>query len=119
VLAHVHCHQRSIEGIEPTARTLAAARFEARVLDAGCCGMAGSFGYDRAHYGVSVDVGERRLLPAVRDAAPETTIVAGGFSCREQIQQLTGRRAYHLAELLARAVAGPGRDGCPICACSV
>jgi hypothetical protein len=59
-----------------------------------------------AHYRVSVDAGERRLLPAVREAAPGTTIVADGFSCREQIQQLTGRRAYHLAELLARGLTG-------------
>jgi Fe-S oxidoreductase len=85
-----------------------AAGVDARVLDAGCCGMAGSFGYDQAHYRVSVDVGERRLLPAVREAGPDTTIVAGGFSCREQIQQLTGRRAHHLAELLARALPGTG-----------
>jgi FAD/FMN-containing dehydrogenase/Fe-S oxidoreductase len=113
VLAHVHCHQRAMVGIEPTSRALGAAGLEARVLDAGCCGMAGSFGYDQAHYRVSVDAGERRLLPAVREAAPGTTIVADGFSCREQIQQMTGRRAYHLAELLARAVIGSRHTEAP------
>ena len=69
-------------------------------LDAGCCGMAGSFGFEASHYQVSMDVGELALLPAVRRAPDDTIIVADGFSCREQIAQATGRRALHLAELL-------------------
>jgi hypothetical protein len=77
------------------------------VLDSGCCGMAGSFGFEREHYDVSVKAGERVLLPAVRAAADDTLIVADGFSCRTQIEQQTHRRALHLAELIEMA----HRDG--------
>jgi Fe-S oxidoreductase len=69
-------------------------------LDAGCCGMAGSFGYESEHYEVSRLVGEQRLLPAIRRAGPEDVIVAPGFSCRLQIQHFTGRQAVHPAMLL-------------------
>jgi len=72
-------------------------------LDSGCCGMAGAFGFEREKYEISRAVGERVLLPAVRKAAPETLILSDGFSCREQIAQLTGRRAFHLAEILKLA----------------
>ena len=75
----------------------------ADVLDAGCCGLAGNFGFERAHYPVSMAVGELALLPAVRDATPETLVIADGLSCRLQIAHGTGRRAYHLAEVLAAA----------------
>ena len=71
------------------------------MLDSGCCGMAGPFGFERDKYAVSQTLGERVLLPAVRDADPETVVVTDGFSCREQIAQGTGRRAVHLAEVLA------------------
>ncbi|HEY1017006.1 MAG TPA: heterodisulfide reductase-related iron-sulfur binding cluster [Herpetosiphonaceae bacterium] len=70
------------------------------VLDAGCCGMAGSFGYEREHYALSLAIGERALLPAVR-AAPDALIAAPGVSCRQQIAHGAGRRAYHPAEILA------------------
>jgi len=76
------------------------------MLDAGCCGMAGAFGYDKQHFRVSLDVGERLLLPAVRAAPEGTTVVANGFSCREQIHQLTGRHAYHLAQVISEKVGG-------------
>ncbi len=69
-------------------------------LDAGCCGMAGSFGYEREHYEISRLVGEQRLLPAVRQAGPGAVIVAPGFSCRLQIEHFIGRQALHPAELL-------------------
>jgi len=71
---------------------------EVQCPDTGCCGMAGPFGFERDKYAVAQAVGERALLPAVRSAAPETLIVADGFSCREQIRQSTGRTAMHLAE---------------------
>ncbi len=74
-------------------------------LDAGCCGMAGSFGYEREHFEISRQVGEQRLLPAVRQAGPTTVIVAPGFSCRLQIEHFTGRQAIHPAELLKRCLA--------------
>jgi Fe-S oxidoreductase len=73
--------------------------------DSGCCGMAGAFGFEREKYEISKAVGERVLLPLVRQAAPETLIASDGFSCREQIAQLTGRRALHLAEILKLAAA--------------
>ena len=69
-------------------------------LDAGCCGMAGSFGYEAEHYEISRLVGEQRLLPAVRQAGPDTVVVAPGFSCRLQIQHFTGHEAVHPAEIL-------------------
>ena len=75
-------------------------------LDSGCCGMGGSFGFEKDNYNVSLAVGERVLLPAVRQAAPETLIVSDGFSCREQILQITGRKAVHLAEVLQLALGG-------------
>jgi FAD/FMN-containing dehydrogenase/Fe-S oxidoreductase len=101
-LVHVHCHQRAIAGIESTIAALRAAGLNAQIPDAGCCGMAGSFGFDKAHYGVSLDVGERVLLPAVRQASQETLIVADGFSCREQIRHATKRKGYHFAEVVNR-----------------
>jgi len=81
------------------------------VLDSGCCGMAGAFGFEKGeHYDVSIACGERVLLPAVRAAASETLIVANGFSCREQIAQTTGRRAVHIAEVLLMALERDGQE---------
>ena len=73
---------------------------ELQSIDSGCCGMAGPFGFQKDHFEVSLAIGERVLLPAVRDAAAATIIVSDGFSCREQILQTTGRKALHLAEAL-------------------
>jgi hypothetical protein len=81
------------------------------VLDSGCCGVAGSFGYERDHYEVSIKAGERVLLPAVRGAAPDTLIVADGFSCRNQIEHATRRRALHLAEVVQLAYEEEARGG--------
>jgi Fe-S oxidoreductase len=74
------------------------------VLDSGCCGMAGSFGFEAEKYDVSVKIGERVLLPAVRSAAPDTLIITDGFSCFQQIEGLTGRRPLHIAEVLQLAI---------------
>ena len=97
-------------------KVLDAMKLDYEMLDSGCCGMAGSFGFERDHYDVSLQVGELVLLPAVRSAPKDTLIVADGFSCREQIAQTTDRRAVHLAELLQMAMThgpeGPGGD-CP------
>lgn len=79
-------------------------------IDAGCCGMAGPFGFEKDKFKVSQAVGERVLLPAVRQASPETVIVSDGFSCREQILQATGRCAIHLAEAIQLAM-GQERPG--------
>jgi Fe-S oxidoreductase len=99
-----HCHQQAVIGMDPDLELLAAAGVEAELLDAGCCGMAGAFGFEADHYQVAMAVGERRLLPAVRAAAPGTLVLADGFSCRTQVEQATGRRPLHLAELLASAL---------------
>ena len=101
VLLHGHCHQKAIVGTRPAASVLKAAGFEVEEVDSGCCGMAGSFGFEREHYDISMAIGERRLLPAVRRVPAETEVVAMGVSCRQQIAHGTGRRAKHLVELLA------------------
>jgi hypothetical protein len=80
---------------------------EAELLDNGCCGMAGSFGFEEEHYDVSLKVGEHELLPAVRQAPKDTLIIANGFSCREQIAQTTDRRALHVAEVMRLALDPP------------
>lgn len=104
VLLHGHCHQRSLVGTVPTKRALSIAGGEVEEVDSGCCGMAGSFGYEAEHYDVSMAIGERRLLPAVRALGDDTTIVAPGVSCRQQIKHGTGRQALHPAEALHRAL---------------
>ena len=77
---------------------------EFETLDSGCCGMAGGFGFEAEHYDISIRVGQRVLLPAVRSASPETLVIADGFSCREQIAQAAGREALHVAEVLEMAM---------------
>jgi FAD/FMN-containing dehydrogenase/Fe-S oxidoreductase len=102
ILLHGHCHQKAM-GLMPGARALLGRIPRSTVvdLDAGCCGMAGSFGYAREHYDVSRTIGERRLLPAARDMKPGAALVAAGTSCREQVAHFTGVRALHPAQLLA------------------
>jgi Fe-S oxidoreductase len=101
---HGHCHQKALVGMGPTETVLSRVDgLEFRILDSGCCGMAGSFGYEEGHYEVSRAAGERVLFPAVREA-PDDLIVAPGFSCRSQIKDFCdGRQALHTAELLAMA----------------
>jgi FAD/FMN-containing dehydrogenase/Fe-S oxidoreductase len=102
ILVQPHCHQRSLVGAGPLMNLLRRIPgAEVIDLDAGCCGMAGSFGYEKEHYEISRLVGEQRLFPAIRAAASDTVIVAPGFSCRLQIEHFTGRKAVHPAELLA------------------
>ena len=100
VLLHGHCQQKALAGTATSKQTLAAAGCEVEEVDSGCCGMAGSFGYEAEHYDISQAMGERRLLPAVREAGEQTTIVAAGVSCRQQIKHGTGRQALHPAEVL-------------------
>ena len=103
-LLHGHCHQKAMVGTAPTVAVLRWAGFEVTEVDSGCCGMAGSFGFEREHYDISVSLGRRRLAPAVQAAPAETEVVAPGISCRQQIQHLTGRRARHPAEVLLDAL---------------
>src|SRR5262249_38762706 len=101
ILVQAHCHQRALVGVEPLLRLLRRIPgAEVIDLDAGCCGMAGSFGYEKEHYEISRLVGEQRLFPAIRAARPDDVIVAPGFSCRMQIEHFTGRKAVHPAQLL-------------------
>jgi len=102
-LLHAHCHQKALWGADSSARLLRRFLPDLRVLDAGCCGMAGAFGYRKKTYDLSVAVGELSLAPSVRDA-PEAAILAPGTSCRHQVRDLTGREALHPVELLASLV---------------
>jgi FAD/FMN-containing dehydrogenase/Fe-S oxidoreductase len=104
-LLHGHCHQKALVGTRPTVEALRWAGFEVGEVDSGCCGMAGSFGFEREHYDISVWLGNRRLAPAVRAAGAEVEVVAPGISCRQQIEHLTGRRPKHPAEVLWEALA--------------
>ncbi len=104
VLLHGHCHHKAIMRMTDEEALLRKMGSDLRAVDAGCCGMAGPFGFAKEKYAVSQAIGERVLLPAVRRAEPDTLIVSDGFSCREQIFQATGRQATHLAEVLQRAL---------------
>ncbi len=99
-IVHTHCIQKALFGSQAMESLFESAGLDAEFLDAGCCGMAGSFGFDASKYALSMAIGERVLLPTVRDTSSETLIVATGYSCREQIRQSTGRRALHPAEVL-------------------
>jgi len=106
VLLHGHCHHRALMKMTDEEALLRRMGVELEAPDAGCCGMAGPFGFAKDKYAVSQAIGERVLLPAVRRTATDTLIVSDGFSCREQIFQATGRRPMHLAEAMALARSG-------------
>jgi FAD/FMN-containing dehydrogenase/Fe-S oxidoreductase len=100
-----HCHHQAIMGFDSDRWMLERLGLDVEVLDSGCCGMAGSFGFEAGEkYEVSQMVGERVLLPKVRQAAPDTLVIADGFSCRTQIEQGTGRKAVHLAQVIELAL---------------
>jgi Fe-S oxidoreductase len=106
-LLHGHCHQKALVGTAPTLGVLQGIPgATVREIPSGCCGMAGSFGYEKEHYELSIAIGEQRLFPAVRRAAPEAVIVADGISCRQQIAHGTQRQARHLVEVVAEALRG-------------
>ena len=104
ILVHGHCHHKALMKMTDQTSLLAKMGADVRAPDSGCCGMAGAFGFDRDKYKISQSIGERVLLPAIREEPAETLIVADGFSCREQIQQATGRKAVHFAEVLQMAM---------------
>jgi Fe-S oxidoreductase len=103
-IVHGHCHQKAIMGMDAEQQLLERMGLEVSMLDSGCCGMAGAFGFERDKYDVSVAAGERVLLPAVRAASRSTLVIADGFSCREQVLQLTKRSALHTAEVVQLAL---------------
>jgi FAD/FMN-containing dehydrogenase/Fe-S oxidoreductase len=106
IILQGHCHHKSVMKMTDEVAILRRTGATVQLLDSGCCGMAGPFGFEREKFSVSQALGERVLLPAVRAASPETILVADGFSCREQISQNSSRRAVHFAEVIA-----PGRPG--------
>ncbi|MFJ9609459.1 FAD-binding and (Fe-S)-binding domain-containing protein [Kitasatospora sp. NPDC101176] len=104
-VTQTHCHQHAVLGSAADRRVEARLGLHNRVLDSGCCGLAGNFGFEQGHFEVSEAIAERVLLPELRAAGPDTVVLADGFSCRTQIAQLAqGRQALHLAELIARAL---------------
>ncbi len=105
ILIHGHCQQKALVGTSPTVKIMnLPPNYQAMEIDSGCCGLAGSFGYEKEHYELSMKIGEERLFPAIRTAGPEVEIVGVGTSCRHQIADGTGRKARHWAEVLVEAL---------------
>jgi len=104
VMLHGHCHHKALVGDQVSKATLELAGYQVSVINSGCCGMAGDFGYTQAHEAVSRRIASDRLVPAIYQAGPDTLIVASGTSCRHQIQTCTNRQAMHLVEALALAL---------------
>ncbi|WP_144157295.1 FAD-binding and (Fe-S)-binding domain-containing protein [Paraburkholderia sp. BCC1885] len=105
VVVHGHCHQKALFGMQGDTALLQRLGVKWKLLDTGCCGMAGSFGFNAEHHALSEKIGEDKLFPALRSAAAETIVLTNGFSCREQIEHGTGRHALHIAQLAQRALA--------------
>jgi FAD/FMN-containing dehydrogenase/Fe-S oxidoreductase len=105
-LVQTHCHHHAVMGFDHDLELMRAIGLECQVLDSGCCGLAGNFGFEKGHYEVSIACGERVLFPALRGASPDDIVLADGFSCRTQIEQgeAGGRQGVHLAEVLAAAL---------------
>jgi FAD/FMN-containing dehydrogenase/Fe-S oxidoreductase len=103
-ILHGHCHQKSVMKMHSEHEVYKKIGLDFNELESGCCGMAGSFGFEKEHYDISVKCGERVLLPAARKADDDTLIIADGFSCREQLTQLTDRKPMHTAEVLRLAL---------------
>ena len=105
ILLHGHCHQKALASLKPTRQLLSLpVNYSVEVIPSGCCGMAGSFGYEREHFDVSMAIGELVLFPVVRAAAANTVLAAPGTSCRHQIKDGTGRVALHPVEILRAAI---------------
>src|SRR5690606_10476962 len=106
VLLHGHCHQKAFDALRPVEQVLRwIPDLEVRTIETSCCGMAGSFGYEREHYEASMQMAELALLPAVRQAKAGDLVVADGTSCRHQIHDGAQRMALHVARVLERALA--------------
>ncbi len=105
ITLHVHCHQKALSDPEISAFVLSIPKnYQVDLLDSGCCGMAGSFGYEKEHYDLSMKVGELKLFPQLRQAGDSAIIVAGGISCRHQIQDGVHKNSEHPASILAGAL---------------
>ncbi|HEU5022676.1 MAG TPA: FAD-linked oxidase C-terminal domain-containing protein, partial [Bryobacteraceae bacterium] len=110
LVVHGHCHQKAIIGLNAEKKLFEAMGAKAEIADDGCCGMAGSFGFEEHKYDVSMQIYEHQLGPHLRSLAPEKLVLADGFSCRTQIEQASGRRPLHLAQLLRVAAGGDKTD---------
>ena len=105
ILLHGHCHQKALASQVPTKRMLELPKaYKVRMIPSGCCGMAGSFGYEKEHYDLSMKIGEEALFPTIRAKEDDWEITVMGVSCRQQVEDGTGRKARHLAEVLADAL---------------
>ena len=101
---HGHCHHKALMKMDDEACLLQKMGADVQLIDSGCCGMAGSFGFEADKFSIAQAIGERVLLPAARQASSDTLILSDGFSCREQIAQSTGREAIHLAQAMQLAL---------------
>jgi Fe-S oxidoreductase len=102
---HGHCQQKALSSVAPTVKVLSFPKnYSVQTIPSGCCGMAGSFGYEKEHYELSMKIGELVLFPAVRQQADSVIIAAPGTSCRHQVKDGTGRKALHPAEILYDAL---------------
>ena len=113
ILFHGHCHQKAAVGTTGSLAALKTTGCSVKEVDSGCCGMAGSFGFEKEHYEMSMQIGGQRLFPAVAAAGAETQVVAPGVSCRQQIKHGTGKRAFHTAELLWNAILSERNSNTP------
>lgn len=105
IILHGHCHQKVLASVKPSVQMLSIpVNYRVEELDAGCCGMAGSFGYEKEHYDLSIKIGELKLFPAIKSKGAETIVSAPGVSCRQQIFDGTGRVALHPVQILRRAL---------------
>ncbi|MEO8583838.1 MAG: FAD-binding oxidoreductase, partial [Flavitalea sp.] len=105
IVFHGHCQQKAISSVDPSVKLLSfPENYSVKIIPSGCCGMAGSFGFEKEHFDVSMKIGELVLLPAVRAQNLDTIIAAPGTSCRHQIKDGTGRKALHPVEVLFQAL---------------
>jgi hypothetical protein len=105
ILVHGHCHQKALTGTAATMKVLnLPPNFHAEEIASGCCGMAGSFGYEKEHFAISKQVGQERLFDVLAKTSADVEIAAVGTSCRHQIADFTGRKARHWAEILVEAL---------------
>ncbi|MDP7232199.1 MAG: FAD-linked oxidase C-terminal domain-containing protein [Dehalococcoidia bacterium] len=105
IMLHVHCHERALLGTEAAINTLNyPTGYEAKLIDAGCCGMAGSFGFEKEHYDMSMTIGEDRLFPAIRSAGQDVVVAVTGVSCKQQVEDGTNRKAKYFSEVLSEAL---------------
>jgi Fe-S oxidoreductase/FAD/FMN-containing dehydrogenase len=105
-VVHGHCHQKAVIGMDHERELYGRMGLDAELLDSGCCGLAGSWGFERGHHELSLRIGEHKLMPMLREAPEEALVIADGFSCRTQIEAMTERRPLHTAEVLRLGIRG-------------